>query len=381
MNVNKYRLYCITESNYVFAWGESNPTTCPNNPLDAIDAQSVTIVDTSTVPTYVDPFTRVWMDARNTSGISLLKDRITGTVITQSNVDGSPLELQGTSQLSTTQLGMFQDAKVSLTLRSASSNGNCKWGYYDNYNGYYFALSSNNNLDCVVLRESTPTVLLTRSNHDATTHKAYDITYSPQYVKFQVNGGVICERVLTVPQSPSYHAYPIRVASSNSAVLQVLQRKYLIRPTEDLLPKPVRNMSITKTIAMPGATTFVPLLTIRRKDQSFTTWIKLISMEFYPTTSDIFLDVRANSVLTGDVFTAASSDSPDSPDSIAEADTTATAATAGVSLWSGTAVAASAKMVLDILDTDVYDSITIAGKAITTAGGSLYVSLRWREGW
>lgn len=376
MDVNRYRLYCNTESNYVFAWGESNPTTCPNNPLHDIDLQSLTILDTAKLPTYTDTFTRPFIDARSPSGISPLRDAITGTVILQSNLDGSPIELQGLSQLSTTQLGTFPEGKASIMLRSASSNGLTRWGYYDNRNGYYFALNSNNNLDCIVLREGALNVLLTRSNHDATTHKMYDIIYSPQYVRFQVNGGVICERMLTTQQTPSYYAYPIRIASSNAAVLQVLQRRYCAgSETTESVARPFRNIAITRAVPMPAAAALVPLLTIRRIDQPFTTWVKLDSIEFYPTTHDIQLEIRANTTLTGAAFALATADS------IVESDTAATAVTPGVTIWTGVAVAAGAKAVLDVKDIDLYDTISIVGRAVTTASGTVYVSLRWREGW
>lgn len=44
--VYKYRLWCVAESAYVECWGESAPSTCPNNTQHSIDANSITIVDT-----------------------------------------------------------------------------------------------------------------------------------------------------------------------------------------------------------------------------------------------------------------------------------------------------------------------------------------------
>jgi len=43
--VNRYRLWCVTESAHVFAWGEAAPTQCPNNSAHSIDADSVAIVE------------------------------------------------------------------------------------------------------------------------------------------------------------------------------------------------------------------------------------------------------------------------------------------------------------------------------------------------
>jgi len=44
-DVFKYRIYCITESQYVYSWAEEEPTTCPNNTEHTIDANSITIVE------------------------------------------------------------------------------------------------------------------------------------------------------------------------------------------------------------------------------------------------------------------------------------------------------------------------------------------------
>jgi hypothetical protein len=44
--LNQYRIFCITEDKFVTCWSDIKPTICPNNNLDSIDNNSVTIVDT-----------------------------------------------------------------------------------------------------------------------------------------------------------------------------------------------------------------------------------------------------------------------------------------------------------------------------------------------
>lgn len=44
--VYKYRLYCNTETAYVYDWAETEPTTCPNNTAHTIDSTKTTIVET-----------------------------------------------------------------------------------------------------------------------------------------------------------------------------------------------------------------------------------------------------------------------------------------------------------------------------------------------
>jgi len=45
--VNKYRLYCSTESTYTYAWSESEPTACPTNTAHSIDMTRTMIIDTN----------------------------------------------------------------------------------------------------------------------------------------------------------------------------------------------------------------------------------------------------------------------------------------------------------------------------------------------
>jgi hypothetical protein len=49
--VNKYRCYCNTESDYVFVWGTVEPSTCPNNNTHTINTALTTIVETVSTTT------------------------------------------------------------------------------------------------------------------------------------------------------------------------------------------------------------------------------------------------------------------------------------------------------------------------------------------
>lgn len=44
--VNKYRVWCVTENTYVYSWGTIQPTTCPNNNTHTINPSLTTIVET-----------------------------------------------------------------------------------------------------------------------------------------------------------------------------------------------------------------------------------------------------------------------------------------------------------------------------------------------
>lgn len=44
--INKYKLFCITESNYVYTWSDTEPTSCPEHPTHEIDLSSMAVIDT-----------------------------------------------------------------------------------------------------------------------------------------------------------------------------------------------------------------------------------------------------------------------------------------------------------------------------------------------
>ena len=48
--IYQYRIWCNTENTYVYTWGDSAPTLCPNNTTDTIDTDSIAIVQTISTP-------------------------------------------------------------------------------------------------------------------------------------------------------------------------------------------------------------------------------------------------------------------------------------------------------------------------------------------
>lgn len=49
MSLNKYRIRCLTEAAYVYAWGDSLITKCPNDQTHTIDPAMTTIVESQSV--------------------------------------------------------------------------------------------------------------------------------------------------------------------------------------------------------------------------------------------------------------------------------------------------------------------------------------------
>lgn len=50
-DVHQYRVYCNDEASYVFTWGTTEPTTCPNNNTHSINSSSTTIINTVSTST------------------------------------------------------------------------------------------------------------------------------------------------------------------------------------------------------------------------------------------------------------------------------------------------------------------------------------------
>lgn len=50
-SVYKYRIYCNTEADYVYSWGNTEPTTCPNDTAHSIDTNSIAIIETISTQT------------------------------------------------------------------------------------------------------------------------------------------------------------------------------------------------------------------------------------------------------------------------------------------------------------------------------------------
>lgn len=49
--VNQYRVWCVTENQYVYTWDTQEPTVCPNNNADTIDSSLTIITDTVSTST------------------------------------------------------------------------------------------------------------------------------------------------------------------------------------------------------------------------------------------------------------------------------------------------------------------------------------------
>ncbi len=168
--VNYYRIYCQTESNYVYKWDTSIPSNCPNNIAHTIDSNTITIIDTvnTTNVSMVDVSKTQYQEVSvgNKKNILNLKSSYGKTQLRDNFItQGSASiihNLGNTTEFQLLTTGMNDKAiirsveripyygnctnEVCLGVRipqSLSNNQYIQFGLYDNSNGYYFKYTNN----------------------------------------------------------------------------------------------------------------------------------------------------------------------------------------------------------------------------------------------
>lgn len=435
--VNQYRYYCTSESNFVYKWDTATPSTCPNNIAHGIDSNSITIVDTVadnqvTLP-HVNLTTNSFDELRivektNVIDLKSVFGKTTLRDIYSSNGTGSITNTIGTgeynlsvsaandiAQLSSAERGRYLAGVVSEvgvgirnTVSALSNTQQARWGYFDESNGFYYLLNSNG-LNCAILKNGVETVV-TRSNFNTDVldgtgpsgvnlNIANGIIYNIQYswygygsIEFIVvtRGPDNRQRYLTCHRHFTSNAVsinnpnlPIRVELKNNttasnANLFVAGRQYSI------LGKYMPNRRLNSayvSVPTPGRTAFSPVISIRRKVDYKGVAIKLSSADFIAS-SDMFVEIRTKTTLTGAVFSNIPSQI--ATETAVEDDTTATAVTGGIVIWAGiipadkTALRQAEGMQYDISE---YDIVTVVAQSISGSVGTFNVALRWTEEW
>lgn len=168
--VNYYRYYCQTESNYVFKWDTTVPSKCPNNNSHSIDSNSTTIIDTvSTTQVSISDIGQtqhresiignknVLINLKSCFGKTQLRDNfITQGTASIINSTGSSSEFQmlvtGTTDKATiTSIERvpycghcMNEACLGIRIpQTLSNNQYIQFGLYDTNNGFYFKYTSN----------------------------------------------------------------------------------------------------------------------------------------------------------------------------------------------------------------------------------------------
>lgn len=163
--VNYFRFYCTTESNYVYKWDTTNPSTCPNNNSHTIDSNSITIIDSvktnnvtitdiskTQLQDIITASKKVIINLKSSYGKTQLRDNfITAGDANIINTSGQTSEFQMLATGSTDKAMITSIERipycshctneVCLGIRipqTLTNNQYIQFGIYDNSNGFYF---------------------------------------------------------------------------------------------------------------------------------------------------------------------------------------------------------------------------------------------------
>ena len=167
--VNYYRVYCQTESNYVYKWDTTTPSTCPNNITHTIDSNTITIIDTvsTTNVSMIDVFKTQYQEL-STGSKSLLvnlkssygKTQLRDNFIVQGSADiintvgtNTEFQLLATGNVDKAIIRSIEripynghctnEACIGIRIpQTLSNNQYIQYGIYDNSNGFYFRYTS-----------------------------------------------------------------------------------------------------------------------------------------------------------------------------------------------------------------------------------------------
>jgi hypothetical protein len=167
--VNYYRYYCQTESNFVYKWDTSIPLKCPNNISHTIDSNTITIIDTvstnevsviDTVKTQyqegISANKNTLLNLKSSFGKSILRDNfITQGTANIINTAGASCEYQmlvtGTNDkamITSVERPTYcghctNEACLGIRVpQTLSNNQYVRFGLYDDSNGFFFKYTS-----------------------------------------------------------------------------------------------------------------------------------------------------------------------------------------------------------------------------------------------
>lgn len=434
----KYRFYCVTEGAYKEVWAETPPVLCPSDGTHTINTDSITIIDTisdtnvvaTNVPKTTFDEVRVaerttMMELKSMYGMSPLRDIVvsqgTGTVVNQVGDTEYTLTVAGSNDIAWLQsaergryvAGLQGDVGVACRLSSlVTGNRALKIGLFDENDGFYFKYTSSNVFACVLRageEYAVPREAWAFDRLDGTGPSKFTLNplngniYSIRFswygygaVEFSVNGinsehrqntwlaHVYHPTVQTSVKNPNL---PLSVkyesnGTIGTAVAKVAGRQY------SLLGKytPItRTTSVYRTgFTITSSTTFVPVISLRRKTGYLGTAIKAIAADMIAT-ADMLIQIRTGTTLTGGNFTTPNDTLP--ANTALEYDISATSVVNGTPIWTGIISGETKSSVNSQLAVDYnltgYNILTICAKLVspTVTSGTLSIAYRVNEEW
>lgn len=430
----KYRVFCNTENDYKYVWGQDAPIVCPSNSLHSLNTNSIVVVDSikedaisvSNLPlTSFDEVrtserTKV-IELKSIYGLSDLRDLVTVTSGGQvTNVIGNSEYTISTGATGTDSAwlqsaergryaaGLQGEAGIAVRLtKPLTGNQTVKIGLFDDMNGLYFKYTSTELYACILRDGIEAAIPRSAWNGDAFngsgpskyTLDPYDgIIYQIRFSWYGYGNIEFClntANVLNIQNTWVGHTYnpssqtsvknpnlPISIKVENNGTpisndVRVAGRQY------SLLGKynAISRTNAVYRISVNINSNLIPILSIRKKDAFKNCSIKSYMGDIIPNVNCL-VQLRVNCTLTGAVFGAP----PDTPanETACEVDTSATAYTGGIPIWTGMISGDRGGITESRMNVDYTlpetQILTIICRALTT-NGSVNLTLRWSEEW
>lgn len=384
--VNRYRYFCQTESNYVYKWDTKKPTTCVNNVAHTIDSNSITIIDSvANQNVSVNNFSlsafdelrvaekTTVFDIKSFYGKSSYRDTydVTGTAAISNVLNVGQYELYVSGANDTAVLtsvergkyiaGLMGEAGIGVRIpQTLQSNQFIRFGLYDDSNGFFFLynkdglnvgrrkagvdfVTSNTQLNIDKLDGNGPSKVV----YNPTNGYIHDIRFSwygygviEYSISTQTKGGgaqtgvLIHRMAVSNETSIASPNLPLRAeirnnGTSGSNALYISGRQYSLigkfTPTFRPCASYVNNVTVNSGV-------FVPIMSIRKKVGFFGTHVRIKTADVIVSTTQL-VQIRSGGTLTGAVWGDVPNQEP--TETCIEFDSTSSAISGGQVLWTG----------------------------------------------
>jgi hypothetical protein len=432
-NLNEYRIYCNTESNYTYTYSDTVPISCPNNGTHSIDPTKTVVVGrtnqnvfplTSFDELRVAERTGI-IELKSVFGKSTLRDIYIeeGTATITNNLGDSEYRLavsgaNDVAWLKSAERGRYVaglQGEVGIACRLGQAlvgNQTLKIGLFDDDNGFYYKYSSSN-VETILFRDGVETAF-PRSQWNI---DKFDGSGPSKYVLDSFDGIIYTIRFTWY----GYGNIEYRLNVTNSELKQASWLGHIYNPySETSVKTPNLNISVklenngtaasglafvagrqysllgkyepitrvnafyrTGIAVTNGAFTFVGA--IRRKLGYAGNPIKAFAADIL-STENVILQFRTQSTLTNPVWSTPND--TNSSDTAVECDFTSVIGTftgGGKPIWTGIVAggtnrtSGSARLDVDY-DLAEYDNLVILLRG-TTSNTTASVAFRWTEGW
>jgi len=433
--IYRYRSYCTTESNFVYRWDTTPPTICANNASHQLDQTSTTVIDTiketaneviNLPKTAFDELrvaerTRI-IELKSIFGKSTLRDIYTtqGTAQINNSVGGPEFELQvsASNDLATLQsaergryvAGLQGEVGIAVRIPTPPTQSQTiKIGLFDELDGLYYKYTSQGMFACILRDGQENAIHQSQWNNDSmdgTGPSKISLDFSKGIIfliqftwygfgnilfKFNTSGsGIVQNSWLAHTFSPQGQTsvknpnLPIAVSIANngatvSSSIYVAGRQYSLLGKYEAISRIVSAYRFGR--AINSTSTFLPVLSIRRKQGFLGIPVRAIECDFLAT-ADLLIQIRANTAVSTPSWVTPPESS--ASDTAIEYDISSTTVTAGIPIWMGiiTGDSKSIATTLQIAhNLTEYNILTICARGINATNGSLGVVMRWTEEW